>query len=79
MIDEIHVAGFSAWAPGFGSINEGKAWDEWAQGQREMQPSSESPEIAFTDSMFRRRLSQISKMTIQVVNELLSLKEDSIK
>jgi hypothetical protein len=38
---------------------------------------SKTPEIAFTDPMFRRRLSQISKMTIQVVHGLLPIEEDT--
>jgi hypothetical protein len=31
----------------------------------------ESPALSFTDSNFRRRLSQISKMTIQVVHDIM--------
>ena len=33
-------------------------------------PGQGNPELAFTDPLFRRRLSQISKMTIQVVHDL---------
>jgi len=35
----------------------------------------ESPAISFTDAMFRRRLSQLSKMTIQVVHDLLPVEQ----
>jgi hypothetical protein len=42
-----------------------------------MRSGSESPEISFADPMLRRRLSQISKMTIQVVHDLLPLDEDT--
>jgi hypothetical protein len=45
------------------------AWAPDAEGK--------SPEITFTDSLFRRRLSQISKMTIQVVHDLLPLDENT--
>jgi hypothetical protein len=86
MIEEkLHIARFSAWAADIGSTGE---WKEWAAGTRvvpplegapslEGVPSKEgrAPEIAFTDSLFRRRLSQISKMTIQVVHDLLPLDE----
>lgn len=32
---------------------------------------SEAPKLEFTDPLFRRRLSQISKMTVQVVHDLV--------
>ena len=70
MTQDIYVKRFSAWAPGIESQEE---WSEWAQGNREMQALSKSPELGFTDPMFRRRLSQISKMTIQVVHDLLPI------
>ena len=50
-------------------INRFSAWVPDKEGK--------SPEIAFTDSLFRRRLSQISKMTIQVVHDLLPLDENT--
>ena len=75
MIGEgLYITRFSAWAPGIAAAAE---WDEWARGEREIQSGSKGPEIAFTDTMFRRRLSQISKMTIQVVHDLLPVDEDT--
>jgi hypothetical protein len=47
-----------------------KRFSAWAPGQG-------IPELAFTDPLFRRRLSQISKMTIQVVYGLLPLSLDT--
>jgi len=58
-------------------MESAKEWEEWAGGGREMSCSSESPKIEFTDPMFRRRLSQISKMTIQVVHDILPVKEET--
>ena len=72
--NEIYISRFSAWAPGLENAEE---WEEWALGRREMSCASEGPEIKFTDAMFRRRLSQISKMTIQVVHDLLPVKEET--
>ena len=74
MMQDLFVKRFSAWAPG---IENPKAWDEWAHGSRDMQALSKSPELGFTDPMFRRRLSQISKMTIQVVHDLLPIADDT--
>ncbi|MCL2294634.1 MAG: beta-ketoacyl synthase chain length factor [Spirochaetes bacterium] len=70
--NELYITRFSAWAPGIKGAAE---WDEWALGKREMLCSAEAPEITFTDSMFRRRLGQISKMTIQVTHDLLPISE----
>ena len=68
--EELYITRFSAWALGIEGVAE---WNEWAMGRRQMSSGREAPDIAFTDSMFRRRLSQISKMTIQVVHSLLPL------
>jgi len=72
--NEIYISRFSAWAPGIENANE---WKEWAQGKREILSVSDSPEIMYTDSKFRRRLSQISKMTVQVVHDLLPVNDDT--
>jgi len=62
-----------AWAPG---IEGSEQWNEWAQGKREIQLSAKGPDLSFTEPMFRRRLSQISKMTIQTAHDL-SLTDDT--
>jgi len=71
---EIYITRLSAWAPG---IENSAEWDEWALGKHNISFGAKGPEISFTDSMFRRRLSQISKMTIQVIHDLLPLGEDT--
>ena len=67
---DIYISRYSAWAPGIKNSGE---WNEWAAGKREIEIGTESPTITFTDSLFRRRLSQISKMTIEVVHNLFPL------
>jgi hypothetical protein len=54
-------------------------WDEWAHGRRALLRNSgaKSPALSFTDSMFRRRLSQISRMTVQVIHDLLPFEADA--
>ena len=88
----LYITRFSAWALGIESSDEWKEWangkrqmhyslepsaesDRLSSGQRDSSPKA--PEIAFTDLMFRRRLSQISKMTIQVIYDLMPLKENT--
>ncbi|MCL2808797.1 MAG: beta-ketoacyl synthase chain length factor [Treponema sp.] len=72
--NEIYISRFSAWAPGLENKND---WKEWVLGKREITPGPDSPDISFTPPMFRRRLSQISKMTIQVVHDLLPVAENT--
>jgi hypothetical protein len=69
-----YISRLCAWAPG---IEGSGAWDEWAQEKRNISSGAKGPELAFTDSLFRRRLSQISKMTVQVVHDLLPVREDA--
>jgi hypothetical protein len=71
---ELYVTRLSAWAPGVENAGE---WDEWAQGRREIASNGKGPEISFTDSLFRRRLSQISRMTVQVVHDLLPVGDNA--
>ncbi|MDR2730651.1 MAG: beta-ketoacyl synthase chain length factor [Treponema sp.] len=69
----IYIVRFSVWACGIETADE---WRQWAAGTREMGYGNEGPDISYTDSMFRRRLSQVSKMTVQVVHDLLPLDEN---
>jgi len=77
--DSPYISRLCAWAPGIENSGE---WNEWAQGKRDMSSGAkgqgtQAPEIFFTDAMFRRRLSQISKMTVQVVHGLLPVGENA--
>jgi len=74
MSGELYITRLCAWAPGIENSGE---WDEWAQGKREIASGAKGPEIAFTDSLFRRRLSQISRMTVQVVHDLMPVAENT--
>jgi len=69
-----YITRLCAWAPGVENSGE---WDEWAQNKRDISSGTQGPAIAFTDSLFRRRLSQISKMTVQVVHDLLPVGENT--
>jgi len=73
-MDDIYIVRFSTWACGIKNADE---WRQWASGEREMVCDNVGPDISYTDSMFRRRLSQISKMTVQVVHDLLPLDENT--
>jgi hypothetical protein len=66
----LSVSRFSSWAPGLSGPGD---WRDWAGDKREIRRSPESPGLEFADPLFRRRLSQISRMTIQVLHELLPI------
>ena len=60
----------ACWAPGLESPED---WLSWADGRKQIEKSSGSPPLAFTAPLFRRRLSQLSRMTVQVVHDALEL------
>jgi hypothetical protein len=70
----VYVSRFAFWAPGLHSAEE---WQEWAEGKREIEQSSAAPALEFTDPLFRRRLSQLSKMTIQVLHDIMPIGEQT--
>jgi len=71
---ELYAVRLAAWAPGIESSGE---WEQWARGGREIASGTKGPEITFTDSLFRRRLSAISRMTVQVVHDLLPVEANA--
>lgn len=71
---DVCVARFSAWAPGFTGVGD---WRAWAEGRRVIPRSAESPALEYTDPLFRRRLSQISRMAIQVIHDVMPVGDDT--
>lgn len=67
-MSELYISNICPWAPG---VNTPEDWDLWKNNKKEIIPAKESPKLEFTDPLFRRRLSQISKMTVQVVHDLI--------
>ncbi len=59
----------AAWAPGLG--DDEKLWQDWANNEAKIEQIKESPKLEYTDPLFRRRLSQITKMTVHVVHNFL--------
>ncbi|MDR2619230.1 MAG: beta-ketoacyl synthase chain length factor [Treponema sp.] len=68
----LYIQRFSAWAPGV----EGEAqWKDWAAGKREIAGTGENPALDFLPPLFYRRLSQLTRMTIKTVHDLMPLGE----
>ena len=66
---EIYISGITKWAPGLG--DDEKLWASWLKGDTQIEQIKESPKLEYTDPLFRRRLSQITKMTVHVIHGLL--------
>jgi hypothetical protein len=68
---EIYISGITKWAPGL--ADDESLWQSWARGdaQTKIEQIKESPKLEYTDPLFRRRLSQITKMTVHVIHSLL--------
>lgn len=66
---EIYISGITKWAPGLS--DDEKLWQDWLNGNARIEQIKESPKLEYTDPLFRRRLSQITKMTVHVVHSLL--------
>ncbi|MBP5465676.1 MAG: beta-ketoacyl synthase chain length factor, partial [Treponema sp.] len=60
----------ACWAPGLaGDVD----WKDWLEGRRAIERTDAQPPLSFTPPLFRRRLSQLSRMTVQVVHDALEL------
>lgn len=55
-------------APG---LETDEDWLSWSNGSKEILNEKTSPSLSYTDPLFRRRLSQLSKMTIEAVHKLV--------
>jgi hypothetical protein len=71
----LYITRFTSWAPGL--LSGPAEWQEWARGNRKIPATSDNPGIEFTTPLFRRRLSQLSRMTIQVIHDILPIGEDT--
>ncbi len=72
----LFASDFCAWAPGISSKEE---WHKWKEGCLTIKNESTSPSLSFVDSLFKRRLSQITRMTIQVIHDLIETRKDCIE
>ncbi len=65
----LYLSDITTWAPGLES--DEALWKEWCEGKTAITQSTESPKLEYTSPLFRRRLSQITKMTVHVIHGLL--------
>lgn len=60
----------ACWAPGLAGDAD---WKDWLEVRRAIERTDAQPPLSFTPPLFRRRLSQLSRMTVQVVHDALEL------
>lgn len=68
---EFFISDVCAFAPGIG--DNPVLWQNWADGKISIEQTKDAPKLEYTDSLFRRRLSQITKMTVHTVHNLLEM------
>ena len=66
---DIYISNITKWAPGL--ADDEQLWQSWLSGDTQIEQIKESPKLEYTDPLFRRRLSQITKMTVHVIHSLL--------
>lgn len=60
------------YAPGISSADE---WKLWRDGKMQIAQEKSAPKLEFADPLFRRRFSQITKMTVQVIHDVVACDE----
>ena len=67
-MEQIVIKKWSAWAPGLSSRRD---WLAWAEGTLHLKANDDAPELKHLPPVSRRRLSQLSKMVLEVGHQLL--------
>ncbi|MBI9109194.1 MAG: beta-ketoacyl synthase chain length factor [Spirochaetales bacterium] len=65
----VYISRWSVWSPGVCTKED---WQAWSCGKKSLSSSFEKPVLDYVPSLFKRRLSQLTRMTIQVGHEVLS-------
>lgn len=60
---EVAVDQWAAWAPGVETPGD---WEQWARGERQFGPLDAKPAVSFVKPLARRRLSRLSRMSLEV-------------
>lgn len=60
---DVSVGKWAAWAPG---VETPADWEQWARGERTIGPLDAKPAVSFVKPLVRRRLSRLSKMSLEV-------------
>jgi len=67
-MNAVYISRWSAWAPGIETSDD---WKQWNAGNLVLRDDSSPPGLPFVPTMFKRRLSQLSRMVIQTGHEVL--------
>ncbi len=64
----VYISKPCCFAPGLGNLQD---FIDWKNGSKSIELTNDSPALSFTTPLFKRRLSQLCKMTVQVVHDCL--------
>lgn len=65
----VYIAAWSVWAPG---LEPDENWNSWFDSGANLENPGATPPLAHVDAMFKRRLSQLTRMTIQAGHDALA-------
>lgn len=68
MQNNFYISEPCLFAPGLETKDDFKLW---AENKKDISLEKTAPSLSYTDALFRRRLSQLSKMTVEVVHNLI--------
>jgi len=69
---QLDIARYCAWAPGVESMAD---WQRWAHAEQPIADDG-SPAVEFLPPLFRRRLSRVSRMALQVAHDCVGVERD---
>lgn len=69
MGQSVYILDWTAWSPGISAVDE---WAQWAAGERSLEKTAVSPPIGHVEPMFKRRFSQLTRMTLHVGHRILA-------
>jgi hypothetical protein len=72
--DSVYIKKFSAWAP---ELETDEDWKQWSLGKIKIACTAQPPALEFTGPIFRRRLSQLSRMTVHVIHDCMPFADDT--
>lgn len=67
MMNTLYIKEWDAWAPG---LEEKNSWNLWKDGKLSIELSNKSPSLKHLPPVSRRRISQVTKMVIEVGHNL---------
>jgi len=69
----VYISAWCAWAP---EVETNEDWQAWARGEKALVASAQSPSLTHVEAMFKRRLSQLTRMVMHTGHVVLQGRQD---